>query len=67
MVEIGDLIKCPRCGNYGRVVWVSKDGQTAGFRCSFRHRFTSRRNFVSTAKNRENIRFRKNLVFLVNI
>jgi hypothetical protein len=67
MVEIGDLIKCPKCGNYGRVVWVSKDGETAGVRCSFRHRFTPRRNLISTPKNRENTRFEKNIVFLINI
>jgi hypothetical protein len=67
MVEIGDWISCPKCGNYGRVVWVSKDGGTAGVRCSSRHRFTQRRNLISTPTNRENIRFEKNMVFLVNI
>ncbi len=66
MVENGDLIKCPKCGNYGRVVWVSKDGRTAAVRCSSRHRFTLRRN-ISTPTNSENIRFEKNIVFLVNI
>jgi hypothetical protein len=67
MVEIDDLIRCPKCGNYGRVVWVSKDRQTVGVRCSSRHRFTTRRNLISTSANKENIRFEKNLVFLVNI
>jgi hypothetical protein len=67
MVEIGDWISCPKCGNYGRVVWVSKDGGTAGVRCSSRHRFTPKRNLISAPTNRENIRFEKNMVFLVNI
>jgi hypothetical protein len=67
MVEIGDLVRCPRCCNYARVVWVSKDGETAGVRCSSRHRFTPKRNLVSTPTNGKNVRFEKNIVFLVNI
>ena len=67
MVEIDDLIRCPKCGNYGRVVWVSKDRQTVVVRCSSRHRFTPRRNLVSTSANRKNTIFEKNMVFLVNI
>jgi hypothetical protein len=67
MVKVGDLVRCPKCGKYSRVVWVSKDGQTAGVRCSSRHRFTPRRNLLSTPTNREDSRFEKNMVFLVSI
>lgn len=67
MVEIGDLIRCPKCGNYGRVVWVSKGGRTVGVRCSSRHRFTPRRNLIFTPTNTENSRLVKNIVFLVTI
>jgi hypothetical protein len=67
MVEIGDWIRCPKCGNYSRVVWVSKDGETAGVRCSSSHRFTPKSNWISTPTNRKNVRFEKNIVFLVKI
>jgi hypothetical protein len=59
MAKVGDLIICPKCGNYGRVVWVSKDERTAGVRCSSRHRFTPRRNLISTQTKRENSRLEK--------
>jgi hypothetical protein len=67
MVEIDDLIRCPKYGNYGRVVWISKDGQTAGVRCSSRHRFSPRNPVISTPATREHARFEKNIVFLVDI
>ena len=67
MVKVGDLVGCPKCGKHSRVVWVSKDGRTAGVRCSSRHRFTPRRNLLATPTNKENSRIEKNMVFLVSI
>jgi hypothetical protein len=66
MVKVGDLVKCPKCGNYSRVIWFSKDVRTAGVRCFSSHRFTPRRDLASTPMTREN-RIVKNIVFLVNI
>jgi hypothetical protein len=67
MVKIGDLIKCPKCGNYGRVVWVSKGQKSAGVRCSSRHMFTPKLHLDLTSIERGKGRFERNMVFLVKI
>lgn len=38
MARKGEYVKCPRCGEKARVVWVSQDGITAAIRCVGYHR-----------------------------
>jgi hypothetical protein len=67
MVEIGDLVACPRCGKKSKVVWISKDAETAGVRCSSWHVFGPKRNFHSPFTKKEVDRTEKNIVFMVKI
>jgi hypothetical protein len=67
MIKVGDLAKCPECNRMGRVVWVSKDGATAGIQCPANHCQTSRpaSKFGTVARPRsKNIR---NMVFITEI
>ena len=41
-MNISDQIKCPKCSRIGRVVWISKDGKTAGIQCPATHSQMSR-------------------------
>lgn len=67
IVNVGDQIKCPECNRIGRVVWVSKDGETAGIQCSASHRLTSRpaSKFGTVARPRS--KNSRNMVFLTKI
>ena len=64
MVNVGDHAKCPKCNRIGRVVWVSKDGASAGIQCPAIHHLKSRpaSRFGTVARPRsKNIR---NMVFI---
>ncbi|HII85218.1 TPA: hypothetical protein HA273_01255 [Candidatus Bathyarchaeota archaeon] len=36
-MHIGDQAECPQCKRSSRVVWISKDGKTAGIQCPASH------------------------------
>jgi len=62
IIKVGDHAKCPECNRMGRVVWVSKDGATAGFQCLANHRQTSRpasnwHSYTFRSKNSRNMFF----------
>ena len=67
MIKVGDLAKCPECNRMGRVVWVSKDGATAGIQCPANHCQTSRpaSKFGTVARPRS--KNSRNMVFITEI
>jgi ribosomal protein L44E len=67
MVNIGDHIKCPECSRMARVVWVSKDGKTAGIQCPATHRQLSRPNSKLGSTARPRSKTDRNMVFLMEV
>ncbi len=65
IVNVGDHAECPECKRIGRVVWVSKDGKTAGIQCSASHRQTSRPASRFGTLNRPQSKTSKNMVFIM--
>jgi len=65
MTEIGDCIRCPRCGREGRVVWVSEDEKLAGLKCMGYHSHIS----PPPTKFSKNIqtKTKKGMVFLIEV
>ncbi|HEX9262549.1 MAG TPA: hypothetical protein VF893_08490 [Candidatus Bathyarchaeia archaeon] len=67
IANIGDHAECPECSRMGHVVWVSKDGKSAGIRCRGSHSVTnhpqSRFGPVEHARPRTS----KNVVFITEI
>jgi hypothetical protein len=37
MTNVGDHVRCPKCGGKARVVWVSQDGKTVAIGCMRSH------------------------------
>ena len=37
MTNVGDHVRCPRCGGKASVVWASQDGKTVAIRCMRHH------------------------------
>ena len=64
IVNVGDRAMCPECNRMGHVVWVSKDGKTAGIQCSSSHRLTSRPDSRQGTVERPQPKTCKNMVFL---
>ena len=50
-----------------RVVWVSKDGKTAGVQCSAAHSQMSRPTSKLGSKSRPQSKSGRNMVFLISI
>jgi len=67
IAKIGDYAKCPECSRIGRVVWISKDGVSAGIQCPASHRLTSRpaSRFGTIARPRS--KNSRNMVFIMEI
>lgn len=67
IIKVGDHVKCPECNRMGRVVWVSKDGDTAGIQCPANHRQTSRpaSKFGTVARPRS--KNSRNMVFITEV
>jgi len=40
ITQIGDSAPCPGCKRASRIVWISKDGKTAGIQCPASHSLT---------------------------
>jgi hypothetical protein len=64
IVKIGDHAECPECKRIGHVVWVSKDGKTAGIQCPASHRQTSRPASRLGTLKRPQSKTSKNMVFI---
>lgn len=67
MVNVGDSINCPKCGKQSKIIWLSKNKQTAGIRCSSRHFFAPKQKIVSAFTQKEVGRRARNIVFMVKI
>jgi hypothetical protein len=67
IVNVGDHAKCPECKRMGHVVWVSKDGKTAGIQCSASHRQMSRPGSKLGSTARPQSKTDRNMVFLLEI
>ena len=67
MIKIGEDFKCPKCDRMARIVWVSKDGKTAGVQCSSSHRQMNRSNSKLGSAARPQSKWGKNMVFLIDI
>ncbi len=67
MVTVGDRMECPECSNVGRVVWVSKDGKTAGVQCSASHYMPNNPHPRFGAADTSKHRTIRNSVFLTAI
>ena len=67
IVTISDQINCPKCSRMGRVVWVSKDGKTAGIQCPATHSQLSRPNSKLGSNARPQSKASRNMVFLTTI
>lgn len=67
MVNVGDLISCPKCGKQSKIIWISKDRQTASIRCSFRHFFAPKQKIISAFAQKEVGRRARNIVFMVRL
>lgn len=64
IVNLGDHAECPECKRMGHVVWVSKDGKTAGIQCPASHRQTSRPASSLGTLKRPQSKTSKNMVFI---
>jgi hypothetical protein len=67
MVNVGDHVKCPECNRIGRIVWVSKDGGTAGIQCPASHRQTERPDSRLGTVKRHQSKTSRNMVFITEI
>jgi hypothetical protein len=67
IVNVGDHVKCPKCSRIGRVVWVSKDGETVGIQCPASHRLTSRPASRFGTVARPQSKTSRNMVFITEI
>ena len=67
IVNVGDYAKCPECNRVGRVVWISKDGKTAGIKCPAVHRQTSRPDSRLGSLKRNPSKASRNMVFITKI
>lgn len=67
IVNIGDHIKCPECNRMARIVWISKDGKTAGVQCPATHRQMSRSNSRLGSTARPRSKTDRNMIFLMEI
>ena len=65
ITKIGDKIKCPKCRAMSRVVWISKDGKTAGVQCPAIHSQLSRPNSQIESKARPLSKAGKNMIFII--
>ncbi len=63
MSDIGDRVRCPKCGRESRVVWVSQDGKIAAVKCTGYHSQISPAptKFTSNIKTKT----KKGMVFLI--
>jgi ribosomal protein S17 len=64
IVNVGDHVECPECRRMSHVVWVSKDGKTAGIQCPASHRLTSRPASRLGTVERPQSKTCKNMVFI---
>ncbi len=67
IIKVGDHAKCPECNRMGHVVWVSKDGSTAGIQCPANHRQTSRPASKFGALTRPRSKNSRNMVFITEV
>ena len=67
IVNVGDHTKCPECNRISRVVWISKDGETAGIQCPASHRLTSRPDSRLGTLKRPQSKTSRNMVFITEI
>jgi hypothetical protein len=67
IVHVGDHAECPECYRMGHVVWVSKDGKTAGIQCPANHRLTSRPASRFGTVERPQSKTSRNMVFITEI
>ena len=67
IIKVGEYAKCPECSRMGRVVWVSKDGVTAGIQCPANHRQTSRPASKFGTVSRPRSKNSRNMVFITEI
>ena len=67
MVKLGDCVKCPECNGEGRIVWVSKDGESVGIRCPANHCQKSRPDSRLGSLSRSRSKNVRNMVFITKI
>lgn len=67
IITVGDYAECPECKRMGHVVWVSKDGKTAGVRCPASHRLTNRPDSGFGTVERPQSKTSRNMVFMTEI
>jgi hypothetical protein len=67
IINVGDQANCPECKRTGRVVWVSKDGKTAGIQCPASHRMTNRPVSRFGTLERPQSKASRNMVFMMEI
>jgi hypothetical protein len=67
ITNVGDQAECPECNRTGRVVWVSKDGKTAGIQCPASHRMTNRPISKFGTFQRPQSKASRNMVFMIEI
>ena len=64
MTKIGALVRCPKCGGEGHVVWVSQDGKLAAIKCARPHsQLSSSTKAIPDFKTKT----KKEMVFLVEV
>jgi hypothetical protein len=67
IINVGDHAECPECNRMGQVVWVSKDGKTAGIQCPASHRLTNRPDSRFGTTARPQSKTSRHMVFMTEI
>jgi hypothetical protein len=67
IIKVGDQTECPECKRSSRIVWVSKDGKTAGIRCPASHSLTNRPESRLGSVTRPQPKTSRNMVFITKI
>jgi len=66
MTKIGALVRCPKCGEESRVVWVSQDGKLEAIKCMRYHsQLSSSTKAIPDFKTKK--KSVKGVVFLVEV
>jgi len=67
MTHVGEHAECPECKRASRIVWVSKDGKTAGIQCPASHSLADHSDSKLTAFSHSASKTSKHVVFITKI
>jgi len=67
ITHIGDSTPCPGCKRASRIVWISKDGKTAGIQCPASHSLADYSDSKLNPFTHSSGKTSKHMVFITDI